>query len=181
MMGARARLGADGQTSGGAMDTAVGQDERAADNLAIVDEIAERYAGTRGAVIPLLQDVQERIGYLPVEVMERIGEKAGVPASRVFGVASFYSQFRLKPVGRYIVKVCHGTACHVQGAVAITEAVLSELDVGEGETTEDGKFTVESVACLGCCSLAPVMMIEDNTYGRLTPDEARKIVREYRD
>lgn len=163
------------------MERVAAQDEQTARNLSIVDEVARDYADVRGAVIPLLQDVQDRIGYLPVEVMERIAEHARVPAARVFGVASFYSQFRLKPVGKYIVKICHGTACHVQGAVAITEAVLGELDVEEGETTADGKFTVEPVACLGCCSLAPVMMIEENTFGRLTPDEARKIVREYGD
>ncbi len=155
--------------------------EDAADRLAVVDEVASKYAGTKGALIPILQNVQSRIGYLPTEVMERIGEKAGVPAAQVFGVASFYSQFRLEPVGRYVVKVCHGTACHVQGAGAITEAVCSELGVEDGETTADGKFTVESVACIGCCSLAPVIMIEENSFGRLTPDEARRIVREYGD
>jgi NADH-quinone oxidoreductase subunit E len=111
--------------------------------------------------------------------MERIAERSGVPAARVFGVASFYSQFRFEPVGRHIVRVCHGTACHVQGAVAVTEAICDELGVAEGGTTEDGKFTVEPVACLGCCSLAPVIMIDEDTYGRLTPDEARNIVKDY--
>jgi len=124
----------------------------------------------------MLQQVQDEIGWLPKEVLERIGERAGVPAAQVFGVASFYSQFRLKPVGKYVIKVCHGTACHVQGAGAITEALMDELGVEDGGTTEDGLFTLESVACLGCCSLAPVMMIEDRTFGRLTPDEARDIV-----
>jgi NADH-quinone oxidoreductase subunit E len=155
--------------------------EGAADQLAVVDEVASKYAGTKGALIPILQNVQSRIGYLPTEVMERIGEKAGVPAAQVFGVASFYSQFRLEPVGKYVVKVCHGTACHVQGAGAVTEAICSELGVEDGETTADGKFTVESVACIGCCSLAPVIMIEENSFGRLTPGEARRIVREYGD
>ena len=163
------------------MEKAALRGEGAADQFAVVDEVASEYAGTKGALIPILQNVQSRIGYLPTEVMKRIGEKAGVPAAQVFGVVSFYSQFRLKPVGRYVVKVCHGTACHVQGAGAITEAVCSELGVEDGETTADGKFTVESVACIGCCSLAPVIMVEDNSYGRLTPDEARRIVREYGD
>jgi len=146
-----------------------------------VDEVVSEMAPGRGALIPVLQNVQSRIGYLPREAMERIAQRTGVPASRVFGVATFYSQFRLEPVGRYVIKVCHGTACHVQGAVAVTEAICSELGVEPGDTTADGKFTIESVACLGCCSLAPVMMIEENTFGRLTPDAARKIVREYGD
>lgn len=156
-------------------------DEKATDYIAAVDEVAERVDTGRGMLIPILQQVQERIGYLPPEALERIAEHTGESAAGVFGVASFYSQFRLEPVGRYIIKVCHGTACHVQGAVAISEAIFEELDVADGETTADGRFTVESVACLGCCSLAPVMMIQEETFGRLTPDKARKIVREYGD
>ena len=148
-------------------------------NLAVVDEVAEQYAGQPGSLIPILQKVQAQVGYLPSDVMERIGKRAGVPASQVFGVVSFYSQFRLKPVGKHVARVCHGTACHVQGATAVTEALCAELGVQDGETTPDGEFTVESVACVGCCSLAPVMMIEDDTFGRLTPDGARRIVREY--
>jgi NADH-quinone oxidoreductase subunit E len=144
-----------------------------------VDEVVEAHGTAPGTLIPILQDVQARIGYLPAEAMELIGERTGVPAARIFGVASFYSQFRLKPVGKYIIKVCHGTACHVQGAVVISDALTGELKTKDGETTEDGTFTLTSVACLGCCSLAPVMMIEENTYGRLTPDAARKVVRKY--
>ena len=149
------------------------------EQLSVVDRIAEEFAEARGALIPMLQQVQAEIGYLPMAVMERIAERSGVPAARVFGVASFYSQFRLKPVGRHIVRVCQGTACHVQGAVAVREAVCDELGVAEGGTTEDGKFTVETVACLGCCSLAPVIMIDEDAYGRLTPEQARDIVRNY--
>ena len=144
-----------------------------------VDEVVARHGTAPGTLIPILQDVQERLGYLSPETMERIGEKTGVPPARVFGVASFYSQFRLKPVGKYIIKVCHGTACHVQGAVSVSEALIDELKTAEGETTADGTFTLTSVACLGCCSLAPVMMIAEDTFGRLTPDAARKVVRKY--
>jgi len=154
-------------------------DSGSRDLLDIVDRVAAGYAGVRGALIPILQGVQDQIGYVPPEAMERISERAGVPASRVFGVASFYSQFRLEPVGKHILRICQGTACHVQGALAIADAILDELGVEEGGTTADGKFTVEPVACLGCCSLAPVIMIGEDTFGRLTPDEARKIVREY--
>ncbi len=163
------------------MENTVVQDGAMAGFLEAADEVAAEYVGRRGSVIPVLQKVQERIGYLPPEVMKRIGERLGVPPAQIFGVASFYAQFRMEPVGRYIVKVCHGTACHVQGAGTITDAICDELGVADGATTEDGKFTVESVACLGCCSLAPVIMVEGKTYGRLTPDEARKIVREYGD
>ena len=149
------------------------------EQLSVVDRIAEGLTGARGALIPMLQQIQAEIGYLPPAVMERIAERSGVPAARVFGVASFYSQFRFEPVGRHIVRVCHGTACHVQGAVAVTEAIYDELGVAEGGTTEDGEFTVEPVACLGCCSLAPVIMIDEDTYGRLTPEQARDIVKNY--
>ncbi len=163
------------------MERVAVRDEGTDDHVEVVDEVAREYAGRRGALIPLLQKVQSRIGYLSIDAMERIAERAGVPAAQVFGVATFYSQFRLAPVGRHIVKVCHGTACHVQGALAITEAITNELGVeGEG-TTADGEFTIESVACLGCCSLAPVIMVDEDTFGRLTPDEARKIVKNYGD
>jgi NADH-quinone oxidoreductase subunit E len=151
-------------------------DGAAEDRKAVVDSVASRHEGAHGALIPILQGVQDELGWLPKDVLERIGERAGVPAAQVFGVVSFYSQFRLKPVGKYVIKVCHGTACHVQGANAITEALRDELKVDDGGTTEDGLFTLESVACLGCCSLAPVMMIEGRTFGRLTPEEARDIV-----
>jgi len=149
------------------------------EQLSVVDRIAEEFTGARGALIPMLQQVQAELGYLPSTIMERIAERSGVPAARVFGVASFYSQFRFEPVGSHIIRVCQGTACHVQGAVAVMEAVCDELGVAEGGTTEDGEFTVESVACLGCCSLAPVIMIDEDAFGRLTPEQAREIVKNY--
>ncbi len=155
------------------------RDGATAGDLSVVDEVAADFAGKRGALIPILQHVQAKVGYLSEDVMERIAERADIPAAQVFGVASFYSQFRLKPVGRHVIKVCHGTACHVQGAIAVTEDVCDELGIEDGETTRDGEFTVESVACLGCCSLAPVITIDQDTFGRLTPDEARKIVKNH--
>lgn len=161
------------------MEKTAASDAATSEQIEIVDRVAGDFADARGALIPMLQQVQAEIGYLPPEVMERIAEKAGVSPARVFGVASFYSQFRLEPVGKHIVRICHGTACHVQGAVEVTEAICDELGVEEGGTTEDGEFTIEPVACLGCCSLAPVMMIDDDTFGRLTPDQARKIVKDY--
>lgn len=134
----------------------------------------------KGAVIPLLQKAQEIYNFVPKEAMELIAEYLDIDVSQVYGVATFYKQFRLKPVGRYIIKVCHGTACHVAGAERITEAIEEHLQVKSGETTPDGLFTVEKVACLGCCSLAPVMMVEDETYGNLSDRKVKKIVDEYK-
>jgi NADH-quinone oxidoreductase subunit E len=131
-------------------------------------------------LIPLLQKLQEAYGYLPRDVIERLSERTGIFISQIMGVVTFYSQFRLKPVGKNIVRVCFGTACHVIGAENIADAICRELDIKLGETTEDKMFTVESVACLGCCSLAPVIMINDETHGRLTPDTARGVIRDFK-
>ncbi len=144
-----------------------------------VERVLARYSGRKGAVIPVLQEVQETLGYLPIWAIEAIALGLEVPASQVYGVVTFYAQFRLKPIGKHLCKVCHGTACHVSGATEVSEAILEQLRVVEGATTEDGKFTVESVACLGCCSLAPVIMIDQEAFGRLSPDKARKIVKEF--
>lgn len=144
-----------------------------------VERVLARYSGRKGAVIPVLQEVQETLGYLPIWAIEAIALGLEVPASQVYGVVTFYAQFRLKPIGKHLCKVCHGTACHVSGATEVSEAILEQLRVEEGATTEDGKFTVESVACLGCCSLAPVIMIDQEAFGRLSPDKARKIVKEF--
>jgi NADH-quinone oxidoreductase subunit E len=140
--------------------------------------VLAKYAGSPGSVIPALQDAQEELGYLSPGTIEILADGLGVPASQIYGVVTFYSQFRLKPIGRHLCKVCHGTACYVSGATEVGEAILDELEVKEGETTSDLKFTVQSVACLGCCSLAPVMMIDEETFGRLTPDRARRVLRE---
>ena len=131
-------------------------------------------------MIPLLQGTQELYGYLPRGAFEKISSETGLELSAMFGVATFYAQFRLNPVGKHIIKVCHGTACHVQNAKEITEALEEGLKIKDGETTEDRLFTLESVACLGCCSLAPVMMISEQAYGKLTGNEAVKIVKTIR-
>jgi len=144
-----------------------------------VKRAVARHAGNQGALITVLQEVQAELGYLSGQTIEQISQTMKLPASQVYGVATFYTQFRLKPVGKHLMRVCHGTACHVSGAVKISQALEDELKVGDGETTEDGKFTMETVACLGCCSLAPVMMIDSETYGRLTPDSARKAAKDF--
>ncbi len=138
----------------------------------------EKYKGKRGNVIPLLQSAMSIYGYLPEIIFETLEKELGISKSQMYGVATFYSQFRLSPVGKHIVKVCHGTACHVQNATALTESLEEALKISDGETTEDGLFTLESVACLGCCSLAPVIMIGNEVYGKLTGSKAVKIINE---
>ncbi len=136
--------------------------------------------GDPGALIPLLQSAQDSYGYVPEKVINYISEFAEIPAAEIYGVVTFYSQFRLKPLGKYIVKVCEGTACHVNGAKSIVDMLLNELGIGVGETSDDGMFSLLSVACLGCCSLAPVMMVNEETFGSLTPDKVRKVLKKYR-
>jgi NADH-quinone oxidoreductase subunit E len=147
-------------------------------DLSILDGLIEKYKNKKGNLIPLLQGTQNLFGYVPRDAFDRIAEKTGIPLSDMYGVATFYTQFRLNPVGKYIIKVCHGTACHVQNAPVITEALQEELGIEDGTTTEDGLFTLESVACLGCCSLAPVMMVNDETYGKLTGKSSVKVIKE---
>lgn len=149
-------------------------------DLTLLDPLIARYKGKKGNVIPLLQGAQEMYGYIPREAFLKLAAETGIPLSDMYGVATFYAQFRLKPVGKNIIKVCHGTACHVQNAVEITESLEEALKIKDGETTEDRFYTLESVACLGCCSLAPVMMIGEQTYGKLTGNEAVKIIRNIR-
>lgn len=155
------------------------QEQNGAD-LSVIDPIIEKYKGMRGSLIPLLQATQRELGYIPRAAFEKIARQTGIELSEMYGVATFYAQFRLHPVGKHIIKVCHGTACHVQEAGTITEALEDSLKVKDGETTEDGLFTLESVACLGCCSLAPVMMIGDETYGKLTKNNAVKVLKDIR-
>jgi NADH-quinone oxidoreductase subunit E len=147
-------------------------------NLELLDPILEKYKNVKGNMIPILQHTQDLYGYLPKEAFARIADETGLQLSDMYGVATFYAQFRLNPVGKYVIKVCHGTACHVQNANKITDALQESLNVKDGETTEDRIFTLESVACLGCCSLAPVMMVAGETYGKLNGSEASKIIKE---
>lgn len=147
-------------------------------DVSLLEPLLNKYQGKKGSLIPLLQGAQEIFGYIPREAFERISKISGIQLSDMYGVATFYSQFRLNPVGKNIIKVCHGTACHVQNADAISDAIKEALNVKDGETTEDRLFTLESVACLGCCSLAPVMMIGDEAYGKLTGASAVKIIKD---
>lgn len=143
----------------------------------IADLIA-KYRAKRGGLIPLLQEVQERIGYLPRWALEEVAQGLDLSLAKVVGVATFYSFFRLKPKGRSIIRICTGTACHVRGAEKVMAAVKEKLGIGPGESTADGKFSVETVACAGACGLAPLMTINDEVYGRLTREEVVRILRE---
>jgi len=143
-------------------------------------DLVER-AGSEGALIYLLQSAQESYGYIPEKVIHYIGEVVGIPAAEIYGVITFYSQFRLRPLGKYVIKICEGTACHVNNGKTILRALQDELGITVGETTEDGLFSLQSVACLGCCSLAPVMMINDETHGSLTANKVKKILKGYRE
>ncbi len=140
--------------------------------------VIEGYYEHGTGLVALLQDVQELYGYLPRAAIDEVSLHTGISLSQIYGVASFYNQFRLSPIGKHLISVCHGTACHVAGASAITSALEDELGIDAGKTTSDREFTLGSVACMGACSQAPVMRIDDQTYGNLTPDKTRKVIRE---
>ena len=152
----------------------------AATDLAALREIVKDYEGDDHALIEILQRTQELYGYLPEDAIYEIARLKNVSPAKIMGVASFYTQFRLTPVGKHLILLCKGTACHVNGADGIEKAVGEELGIRDGETTADGLFTLKTVACLGCCSLSPVMMVDEETYGALTPEKAKEILRGYR-
>lgn len=145
-------------------------------DLSLVAPIAEKYKGTSGSLITILQETQEVYGYLPKMVLEELSRLTGIKASKIYGVATFYTQFRLKPIGKHLIMLCQGTACFVNGSAAIEKAIFETLGIQSGETTQDGLFTFNNVACLGCCSLAPVMMINEETYAKLTPETTKGIL-----
>ena len=141
-----------------------------------IDLILQKYDNPAESLIAVLQEVQALEGYISEASVRCLTEKTGIPSSRIMGVASFYAGFRLKPVGKYRIMVCMGTACHVNGAERIDDTVKRILGIDAGDVTEDGLFSWEEVACLGCCSIAPAMMINDTAYGTLTPDKVQNII-----
>jgi len=149
-------------------------------DLSLLIPVLEKYKSKPGSLITILQKAQDLYGYLPIDVLDYVASETGIKPPNVYGVATFYTQFRLKPIGKYLIMLCMGTACHVNGASAIEDAICDELKIVDGETTEDNLFTLNNVACLGCCSLSPVMMINGETHAKLTPDKTRKILREIR-
>lgn len=146
----------------------------------VTRDIVAPWKGKKGGIIPILQGVQQAFGYLPNEAMEVISKETKVSLAELYGVATFYAQFHLSPRGRHIIRVCRGTACHVRGSLGILERVISELGLAEGQiTTPDLRFTLEPVACIGACGLAPVIMVNDETHGRLTKDKVPGILAKY--
>ncbi len=139
-----------------------------------------KYDGHAGALIPLLQSAQDTYGYVPEKAIHSISHVTGIPAAEIYGVVTFYAQFRTKPLGRNIIRVCNGTACHVNGVKNLFGTIQEELGIGYEETTDDGAFSLLSVACLGCCSLAPVITINGEVHGRLNAAKLRKILRDAR-
>lgn len=142
-------------------------------------EIIEKHKNEPGAIMPVLQEAQNVYGYLPIEVQQMVADGLGVPLSEVFGVATFYSQFSLTPKGKYNISVCLGTACYVKGASDVLTAVEKKLGIKPGGITPDGKFSLDACRCVGACGLAPVIMINNDVYGRLTPDQVGAILDKY--
>ncbi|MDR1167234.1 MAG: NADH-quinone oxidoreductase subunit NuoE [Deltaproteobacteria bacterium] len=149
-------------------------------DLSQLDAVFAKYADmANGSLIPVLQAAQDTYGYLPLKALETIARKLQIPISQIYGVVTFYAQFRLVPRGKHVIRSCQGTACHVRNSARILESLKSTLGVAPGGTTEDLKFTLETVACIGACSLAPVMMIDTDAHGRLRPDRIPKILDSY--
>ena len=148
--------------------------------FAELQPVLDKYAKVPGSLITILQKAQDIYGYLSIDCINYISEATGIKPAKIYGVATFYAQFRLQPIGKHLIMLCQGTACHVNGSETIEEAICEYLGIQDGETTADGLFTLNNVACLGCCSLAPVMMIRsadgDETYGNLTKDTVKQIL-----
>ncbi|HUT01422.1 MAG TPA: NAD(P)H-dependent oxidoreductase subunit E [Phycisphaerae bacterium] len=146
------------------------------ERLALVNEVTGRYEGGAEVLVPILQDINAKLSWLPPEILRKVAEVKEVPLEHVVRLATFYTSFSLKPRGKYVINVCMGTACHVKGAPRIMGRLERELGISVGETTPDMKFTLESVRCVGCCGLAPVVMVGDEFYGKLTPGKAAKLI-----
>ena len=150
------------------------------EKYAKLQEVIAKHKGEPGALMPVLQEAQGIFGYVPLDVQEIIAEGLGTTLAEVYGVATFYAQFSLEPKGEYVVGVCLGTACYVKGSQKVLDKLAEVLEIPVGRTTADGRFTLNATRCLGACGLAPVMMINDEVYGRLTPDEIPAIIAKYR-
>ena len=149
-------------------------------DLKTLDEVFSHYPKSANQLIPVLQEAQEKFGYLPIEVMEKIARYLHVPESSVYGVATFYAQFKFVPMGRNQVRVCRGTACHVRGSANVLEEVEKRLGIKAGETSSDLEYSIETIACFGSCALAPVMVINKDVYGRMTVKKVEQVLSEDR-
>jgi len=161
------------------MSEAVEQVEEQEVDLTACNEILDKFVDMHGALMPALQAIQEHYGYIPEPTVHLTAERLNVYASQIYGVLTFYAQFHLEPRGKYIIRVCMGTACHVKGAGRIGDTIKDRLGVGHAETTEDLKFTAEYVACIGACGMAPVIMVNDDTYGSLTVQKTDEVIDKY--
>lgn len=150
------------------------------ENMKALDKVLDECGHDAGNLITILQNAQEIYGYLPSEIIYYVASQTGISPARVMGVATFYSQFRLEPVGKYLIMLCKGTACHVNGSDTLEDVICSELGISNGQTTSDGIFSLKTVACLGCCSLSPVMMINEEVFGLLTSDKVIGILNDFR-
>jgi len=144
-----------------------------------LDPIIEKHREKKGNLIPVLNDIQKKIGYLPLEVQKHVSKKLEIPMSEIYGVISFYSIFNTEPKGEHTIGICMGTACYVKGAEDIMEKLENELEIEVGETSDDDKFTMTVTRCLGTCSMAPVIMIDDKVYGEVTPEKVPEILENY--
>ncbi|MFZ7131455.1 MAG: NADH-quinone oxidoreductase subunit NuoE [Eubacteriales bacterium] len=149
------------------------------DNLDQLKEVIEKHRNTSGCLMQILQEAQNIYGYLPIEVQQMISEELDIPLSEIYGVATFYSQFTLNPKGKYTIGVCLGTACYIKGSQQIMDELTEELGITVGQTTEDGKYTIEATRCVGACGLAPVLMVNEDVYGRLSSKDVKKILAKY--
>jgi len=154
-------------------------DDAMKEKMEKLEQILLEHKDQQGALMPVLHETQELFGYIPEEAQKRISECLNIPMAEIFGVATFYSRFTLKPRGKNTISVCLGTACYVKNAQGVLDRLKEELKVEAGNTTEDNKFTLEATRCLGCCGLAPVMMINDEVYGKLVPDDIPEILKKY--
>ena len=153
--------------------------EFTAEQVAKLDEIIAKHRGKPGCLIPVLEEAQVALEYLPISVQKKVGKELNLPFSRVYGVVTFYSFFTMKPRGRHTVRVCLGTACYVRGGKALAEALRREFGVNEGETTPDRRFTFESVRCLGACGLGPVVVVNEDVHGRMKPSKLKDVLSQY--
>ena len=151
-------------------------------DLKFLDSVLEKYGNDKTKIIAIMQDVQERYRYLPKEALEYIAAKVGMSESKLYGVATFYGNFSLNAKGKYVMKVCRGTACHVRKSANVLQALYDATGTGEGKaTSDDGLFTIEIVSCLGACGLSPVVMVNDTVHAAMTPEKARALVEQLRE
>jgi NADH:ubiquinone oxidoreductase subunit E len=149
------------------------------EKVAKLDEIIKKHKGKPGGLIPVLEEAQVALEYLPMAVQKKIAQELNLPLSRVYGVVTFYSFFTMTPRGKYTVRVCLGTACYVRGGKAIAEALKKEFGIQDGETTPDRMFTLETIRCLGACGLGPVMVVNEEVHGRCKPSKVKEILSQY--